>query len=317
MLDLIRKRAASIIVKVLFGAIIVVFIFFFGYNQISKKSGGGGGSGVVASVDGINISGSEYQLAYDNTYQMYQKIFKGKEDEPLPESIEKSVKATALRQLIQQKMIERVGKKIGAEPTKLELSKVIMSLPIAKNSDGEFDPILYKQRFLPYFSQKFNLNYEEMVKSDLLLNRVNSIFGSAGKAPLAKVSYNMENTKWTFAVIEFDTEDDAKLNKNGKKRTVDPITVSERNRVLPVNPGFEAWEKLFKLSINEQSEPIQSGEKWFAVKLTAKKEPTDKEWEKDKKEYVDKLISQNEQQFMQIWISSLMKDADVKTFINE
>lgn len=318
MLDIIRKKASDWGVKVIFGIIIIVFVFFFGYNRISQRYKGARGGTVVAVVDGTNITRPEFQLAYDNTYKMYQNIFKGKEGEALPEGVQKSVKNTALNQLIQQEVIKSLGEKLDIQPTNLELAESVRNSPTAKNEEGQFDPYLYRHRFLPYFAQKFNMDYEDLVRSGLLTQKVQDIFALGSKAPLAKGFYDMEKTKWTFKVTEYDNEDLAKANKGGKPKKVGPINISERGQIFPADIDIETWEKVFTLKTKSKSAaPINVSGKWYVVKTVKIDLPQNSQWEKDKETYFKTISSRNEQELFQTWISSLLKTAKIKKYIEE
>lgn len=322
MLDIIRKKASDWGVKVIFGIIIVVFVFFFGYNRMTQRSKAGGKmSGVVAKVDGESITGPEFQLAYENTYKMYQNIFKGKEGEPMPAGIEKSVKSTALNQLIQQTVIKNLGKELDLDPSKVELVDAIKSSPAAKGEDGQFDPYLYKQRFLPYFAQKYGIDYETLVAGDLTAQNVQRVFDSSTTVPLdiARNIYNTEKTKFSFEVAEFDNDAAAKSGTGGKAKNVGPIGIAERNQLFASPTDTEIFEKVFSLTSTNPSlaDPIKVGEKWYRIKLTKVDLPSESQWEKDKGEYLKSLKNSAGQEFFQTWLASLMKKAKVKTYIEE
>ncbi len=316
MLDIIRKKASAWGVKIIFGIIIVVFIFFFGYSRMSKDRGGA--KYVVARVNDTAITRPEFQMAYDNAQKMYQNIFKAQEGGELPEGIEKSIRGSALNQLIQQAAIKQVGDKIGVEPTSFELADTIKRSPVAANERGEFDPILYKQRFLPYFAQKYSMDYEDVVKQDMTVQRVNEIFGLAKDAPDARELFNVERTKFTFGVQEFANEADAKANKNGKAVKTDPVTVRDREKIITGDIGISSWEKIFSLKPNTGlSEPVKSGDKWYMVKLVKVMKPTDAEWAKERQGFEADLTDRTGREIFQTWISAYLKDAKIKTFIEQ
>lgn len=316
MLDIIRKKASAWGVKIIFGIIIVVFVFFFGYSRMSKDKGGG--KYVVASVNGVAITRPEFQMAYDNVYKMYQNIFKVQDGGNLPEGIEKSVRNSAVNQLVQQSAIRQLGDKIGLQPTSFELADTIKRSPAAANEKGEFDPILYKQRFRPYFAQKYNMDYEDAVKQDMTVQRVNDIFRLAKDAPDARELYNVEKTKFTFNVQEFAAEADAKANKKGKAVKTEPAAIRERSTVIPGDIDIALWEKIFSLLPNTGlSEPVKAGDKWFTVKLVKVSKPSDVEWEKEKQDFEAALTDRTGKEIFQTWISAYLKDAKIKTFIEQ
>jgi len=317
MLDIIRKKASAWVTKIIFAVIIIVFIFFFGYSRMASRVRGASG-GVVASVNGHNITGPEFQLAYDNTYQMYKNIFKTP-DGALPEGVEKSITSSALNQLIQQAVVKNFGKKLGMTPTDEEIAKIIQKSPVATDETGKFDEFMYKKRFLPYFSQKYGIDYEYLVAGDVLLSNVKNVFGSAAKAPFARENYNQDNTKWTFSITEFDNEQDAKNGKNGKEKKVGPVSIAERSQVFPSTADISVWQKVFTFDSNNPSlkEPVNAEGKWYKVKIAKIDLSSNDQWNKDRESFVKNSEINNERNMFQLWVSTLLKKAKIKTFIKE
>ncbi len=317
MLDIIRKRAADWGVKVIFGIIIIVFVFFFGYNRISQRySGGGKGAKIVAKVNGTVISRPEYNLAYENTKRMFVQMFKQPEGEPLPEGLEKNVRLTALNQLIQQTVIKSLGDKLGLEPSRTELVEAIRNSPVAKDETGKFDPYLYKQRFLPYFAQKYNVDYEDLVANDITGEKVRDVFGSFAKVADAHELYNLDRTKWTFEVAEYDSEDAAKTKSGGKSKKVGPIKISENGQIFPSEPDVSVLENIFKIA-SANTGPYNVGGKWYTVKLISVDRPIDSQWEKDKDEFIKSSNITAEQEYFRSWMSELTKNLKIKKYIED
>lgn len=316
MLDIMRKKAAAWVTKLIFAVIIIVFIFFFGYSRMASRYKDGGS--IVATVNGQNISKAQFQIAYENTLQMYKNIFKTG-DGQLPEGVEKSVVTATVNQLVQQQVIENYGDKIGLEPTELELAEAIKSSSVARDENGQFDEFMYKKRFLPYFAQKYGMDYEYLVKGDLLLQNVQDVFRSAGKAPFAREEYNKNNTKWTFEVSEFDNEAAAKGNANGKAKKVGPINIAERSQLFPATSSEEAWHKVFTLNTGSAAlnDPIKAGDKWYRVKIAKIDLPTEASWQKDAESFIATQSTAAERDLFQTWVSNLLKKAKVKTHIQQ
>lgn len=308
MLDIIRKKASAWGIKIIFGIIIVVFVFFFGYNRISQRYKTGKG-GIAAKVNGTVITMPEYQLAYQSTSDMYKKIFKSADGETLPDGVEQSIRSTTINKLIQEEIVHELGKKLDTKPTKEELADAIKNSPVAKDEAGQFDPFLYKQRFLPYFFQKYNIEYESLVSGDLMIQKVNDLFDSAAKDPLAKGLYNLEKTKWTFEVAE----------KGGKPKKVGPISISERGQLFEGQPELADYQKVFGLRNPKDSvkDPIKVGDKEYSVKLVKLEEPTNDTWLKEKEGYIKSLNNKQRQEFFQTWVSALQKNAKTQIYIEQ
>ena len=75
MLDFVRNKQKSIIVKIAFAIIILSFVI--GYAMLSSPDGtdGSGPAAEAAVVNGKSISYNDFQDAYSNLYQLYQSVY--------------------------------------------------------------------------------------------------------------------------------------------------------------------------------------------------------------------------------------------------
>lgn len=309
MLDIIRKKAASLVVKIIFGAIIIFFTFYFGYNRMSSKYGG---KNIVAEVNGAHVTRPEYQLAYENQYKMYQQIFQGQKE--LSPEIEKSVRMNTVNQLIRQKVIEKIGISMGLKPTAVELADNIKTSDVAKGDNGKFDPYLYKYRILPYYAQTFNIDYEYLVENDLLTGKTMDIFVLGNKTPAAEPFYYIEKSSWNFEVSEFDNEVDAKSRKNGRKNKYGDITIGNAAQLFQGEAPIEAYSMVLSLAKGETlKEPIQVNDKWYIIKAVDVKKPAG--FEKEKDEFAKRLSQGHGQEMFQEWVQSVLSSSKTKTFI--
>lgn len=307
MLSILRRKAASWITRIVFAAIIISFAFFFGYNRMARKMRGG--KGIVATVNGHAITKPRFQFAYENTYQMYRNIFKGKEGEDLPPEIIKSVQSSALQQLVSQAIMVELGKDLGLEPTPTELADTIKELPQARAGD-KFDEYFYIYRFLPYFQQKYGLSFEDLVAEDIIAKNLRDLFDANFTGAEAKRLYDMEKTKWTFErmgpVDAKDKEEARAQLSKGKPEKIGPITMDEHYKLFPSMPE----------EINDfLSGPVKIGEKWYSFKLIKIEPPTEKDWEKDGQGFISQL--KTTPTLMNEWLSSLMQSAKVRSHLEE
>ncbi|MGK2943383.1 MAG: SurA N-terminal domain-containing protein, partial [Desulfuromonadales bacterium] len=72
MLDFVRNKQKSIIIKLAFAIIILSFVI--GYAMLSAPGGPGGDdpTAEAAVVNGRTISYNDFQNTYSNLYQLYQ-----------------------------------------------------------------------------------------------------------------------------------------------------------------------------------------------------------------------------------------------------
>ena len=76
MLDIMRKKKNSIIIKIVFVVIVLSFIGTMFLVWGEGRSGMGGGSlGYAAKVDGSKITLEEYQNSYQRIRNVYQQIY--------------------------------------------------------------------------------------------------------------------------------------------------------------------------------------------------------------------------------------------------
>lgn len=134
MLDGIRANAQSWGVKLAFGIIIVVFVFW-GIGSYS------GPKGLVASVNGKNITEVEFQRAYAMMEDNLRRSIPNLTSEML-ESFQ--LEQRVLQSLMQEKLIEDEAERAGLTISPYELRAVLEQLPYFQK-DGKFSPEIYKE----------------------------------------------------------------------------------------------------------------------------------------------------------------------------
>ncbi len=149
MLDLIRKKQKSVIVKVVFWTIIAAFVgtIFLVWGKGSDRSGQT--STVAATVNQTEISYEEFQSAYSNLYRLYQSIYRDQFTPALERQL--GLRQQALDSLIEQALLLQEADRIGLEVSKKELVDSIAEFP-AFQENGVFN----KDRYLQV------LNYQRM-----------------------------------------------------------------------------------------------------------------------------------------------------------
>ena len=104
MLDFVRNKQKSIIIKLAFAIIILSFVI--GYAMLSAPGGPGGESPAAeaAVINGKSIAYEDFQSAYSNLYQIYQNIY---QDQFTP-ALEKELKLAekAINGLVDQALMQ-------------------------------------------------------------------------------------------------------------------------------------------------------------------------------------------------------------------
>lgn len=297
MLDVLRKHASSWLIKIILGAITISFIFFFGYSSMRKAGRVGklGDISTVASVNGQPIPTTEYSFFLDRNYERMRSSFEGKE---VPAFAKKMAESATLQQLVARELMMQQADALGIVIPDIKLADVIRKTPAA-TQDGEFDPIYYKHEFLPYFNNRFGMDYENLILADLKAEALESIFTNVDQNIGQKdAAANKGNGSWTFEVIVFDpkamvsskvikSEDEARQaaamlikadskNWNGmlsplkiSSKKVGPISIKERSSILNGQGTFEDHQKIFMLTKEHSilAEPIERSGKLYVIRL--------------------------------------------------
>jgi peptidyl-prolyl cis-trans isomerase D len=218
MLDFIRKKKESIIIKIVFVTIVLSFIgtMFLVWGKGSEGIGGRGG--YAAKVNGTKISLEEYQNAYQRVRNIYQQIY-GQSITPEMEKM-LGLKMVALNSLIDNSLIAREAKSMGIKVSKEEVANSIEAMPPFQK-DGKFDFDLYQQ--LLRSNRLTPKDFEEGQKRDLLLSKARQAIKE--KATVsddeALAQYKKENDKIELEYVSYAPSDviaevkptDAELNE--------------------------------------------------------------------------------------------------------
>jgi hypothetical protein len=327
MLDVLRKHASSWMIKFILGAIIISFAFFFGYNRMTRARRAVKGltpGEPVATVNGVEISDTEYRFFYDRNLDRLKASFKGEE---MAEGIQKFAQTLTLQQLIQRELMLQTASRLGIKITDEQLAGMIRKNP-ELIKDGEFDPIFYRHQYLPYFENRFGINYEELVRQDLAIQTLGSLFANVDARPAPET----ESILWTFEVVQLSPEKlvEQKIAKDLEEaksiaksfvdskdwkglarkigadlKTVGPLAIAEREKILNGRGSFEDYQKIFALNSAHQviDNPIESGDAIFVVRFVEKKaSPVN-------------VAAERKYSFLDSWLREQMKKAKIVTYL--
>ena len=167
MLDFVRTKQKSILIKLVFGLIILSFII--GYAMLTSPGDNSqpqAGSTAV-TINGQDVPFSDFQSAYGNIYQLYQNIYQ----EQFTPTLERQLKLVqkALDGLINQTLLLEEAKRQNLQVGKQELIDAIAKIP-AFQQNGAFS----KERYLQILgAQRLTADeFEEMQRRDLLVGKV-------------------------------------------------------------------------------------------------------------------------------------------------
>jgi parvulin-like peptidyl-prolyl isomerase len=157
MLEQMRKHMNWIMWTIL--AIIIVTFLFFGIYPTSSPGD------AAAQVNDDIITRSEFNRVYRNMYETYRQIFK----DQFTDAMAKNIRAQALRDLIQNKLLVQEAGRIGIRVSDEEVQAAIMKIP-AFSPQGRFDKVAY-ERYLAYINQKPSA-FEESQREYLLRQKL-------------------------------------------------------------------------------------------------------------------------------------------------
>ncbi|MCK4502465.1 MAG: SurA N-terminal domain-containing protein, partial [Desulfuromonadales bacterium] len=149
MLQFVRSKQKSVLIKIAFGVIILSFVI--GYTMLTAPSDKGGNQSrdIAARVNGNEISYSAFQTGYSNLYNLYQNIYQGNFDAKLEEQL--NLPKQAMQQLIDESLLIQHAAQLDLTVTKDELVDSISNYD-AFQLDGKFN----RERYLEV------LNYQRM-----------------------------------------------------------------------------------------------------------------------------------------------------------
>lgn len=200
MLDLLRKKKESMVIKVVFVIIVLSFIGTIFLVWGKGEEGIGRSKGYAAKVDRTVISLTAYQQAYQNMVATYRQVF----GNAFTSETEKQLN---LRQQVIDRLIDNVlllkgAKKEGISVSKEEISQAISSMPVFQ-ANGSFDYALYQQllRSNRITAQEF----EESKQRELLLVKTRKAIMAKGAVSDAEVAtqYHKERDVLQVQLIGF------------------------------------------------------------------------------------------------------------------
>ncbi len=149
MLDFVRTKQKSILIKIAFGLIILSFVI--GYTMLTAPNDRNGqqGNDIAATVNDTEISYTSFQQAYSNLYNLYQSIYQGNFNATLEKQL--NLPKQALQQLIEEELLVQQAEAMDLDVTEKELVDTIAKYE-AFQINGQFN----RDRYLQV------LNYQRM-----------------------------------------------------------------------------------------------------------------------------------------------------------
>jgi peptidyl-prolyl cis-trans isomerase D len=197
MLSLLRKHAASTIIKIILGLIVIVFIFW-GFGWQSQKPGR------VAIVNGETISIDELRQAHNNLLNQYRQQYGDKLNEEFIKQLD--LEKQALDQLINKKVLLSEAQKLHFRVSDQELANTIRKIS-AFQRNGQFDHRVY-QDMLRY-NHLTPEEFEEYQRQTILINKLRNFVTSNTQVSddEARKFYNWLNASVKIKYVMFNPSD--------------------------------------------------------------------------------------------------------------
>jgi len=201
MLDLIRKKQKSIIIKVVFWAIIATFVgtIFLVWGKGSDR--GQQDSTIAVTVNKTPVGFDAYQTAYSNLYRLYQNVYR----EQFTPELEKQLRLRqqALDSLIEQTLLIEEAERMDISVTKKDLVDAIAAIP-AFHENGVFS----KERYLQVlnYQRMTPEEFEDLQKHQIMIEKVREKIQGGITVSDTDVAeeYRQQNEKISLAVARFD-----------------------------------------------------------------------------------------------------------------
>lgn len=162
------------------------------------RQAGGGKSGVVAEVNGEEITEDELARLVQNQLDAYQQMYKDK----LPDQLASQFQKMALQSLIEDRIVRAEAEKMGLRVSDFEILKSIQNNPNLKVK-GVFDPEQYRTVFRPWFLNHNGIDYEEYLRREQLKDKFRELLSKGVIVSDLEVKnhYTFDNTKLGLTMI--------------------------------------------------------------------------------------------------------------------
>ncbi len=172
MLESLRKHSKSWMTKLIFGTIALAFVLYFGFSFNAGPPGGP--AAPVAKVNGEAIPFGAFSQLVQGQTAMLEQFNPGKVS---PDTI-KVVETQVLQGLIGKVLLAQEAHRLGLRVTDIELANEIRGNPTFQK-DGSFSESFYLDQFKPYYERQNGEDYEEVLRKDLLVDKLRMALESA------------------------------------------------------------------------------------------------------------------------------------------
>jgi len=198
MLDLIRRKQKSVVVKIVFWVIIAAFVgtIFLVWGQGGRGNGADGD--VAVKINGQRVTFGDFRGAYDNLRRLYQNIYRERFTPEMEEQL--GLEGQALEQLINQTLLLQDADDRDIEVSKSELVEAIAQISVF-HVDGAFN----KNQYLDVlkYQRLTSEQFEDSQRRQMLIEKVRQQIEEAATVSEEEVAeeYRRRNEKVNLAFV--------------------------------------------------------------------------------------------------------------------
>ena len=203
MLDLIRKKQKTMIIKVVFWGIIATFVgtIFLVWGKGSDDTGRGGSGGVAATVNDAVISNQAYQTYYNNRYSQLQSLYGSNIPEALLSQL--NLEEQSLNDLIENELLRQEADRRNIKVSQQEVVDSIAAIPYFQDN-GSFS----KSRYIQILqAQRMSADqFEEQQRDSLRIDKLSQQLQDGIEITPADIEdeFRRRNEKVRLEVLRFE-----------------------------------------------------------------------------------------------------------------
>ena len=203
MLSLIREHADLWLIKSILWLIVFAFVGTIFYSWGVGENSSGSSGGVVATVNGSEITQAEYERTFDNLINFYREQLPSQFSEELIQKLD--LKKQALDILIQKKILLLKANELDIRVSDQEVVNQINIIPTFQK-DKVFNNTIY-QNYLNY-NRLTPLEFEESQREAVLLEKISNLIKSNVKVSPGEIdeAFIRENEKIKLDYIKFSND---------------------------------------------------------------------------------------------------------------
>ncbi len=232
MLEFIRKNSQSIWIKGAFGVIILVFVFL-GVGSFQATSG------IVARVNGLDISEQEFIQVYSEQAEKLRQQFPDLNEEQLKEM---GFANFVLESLVVRTLLQEESERTGIKVSPKELLELISTFPFTKDANGKFSKELYLNTLKN--AGQTPKSFEENLALQMLEDKFREFFAtfSYTSPALAKQMYDFQLAERAFNTYLIEIEPLLETVEVSEETLKEVYEKSKANYIIPASISLEMIE---------------------------------------------------------------------------